>query len=155
MRPLTVITLAAGLLLAAGGPLAAGDAKEAARKELEKFQGTWRYASLDRDGKDALDEAWKAARLTVKGDKYTVEVRGRTVEAGTFRLDPRPEPKAIDLKITGGADKGQTLKGVYEVGKDGTVKVCWAAPGRRRPAGCEDARKDGYLLAVYRREKPR
>jgi uncharacterized protein (TIGR03067 family) len=121
----TVFVLAFGLLLA--GAAAAGD-----KTELKKFTGTWQAESVTVDGKDWDADAVKAVKLVVAGEKYSFTTATETVK-GTHRLEGSKTPKEIDATRTTGALKGKTLKGIYELNDD-TFKVCFAAPGKDRPA---------------------
>jgi uncharacterized protein (TIGR03067 family) len=138
--------LAAGLLLAA-------DAKDdAAKKELDKFTGTWKAASMVEDGKEAPRDEVEKVSLTVKGEDYTFR-RGDAVIEGTHRLDPSKTPKAIDAVRNSGPDKGKTILGIYEL-TDDAYKVCFAPPGQDRPTEFASKAGSGNRLIVMKRQKP-
>jgi uncharacterized protein (TIGR03067 family) len=48
----------------------AGD--DAAKKDLEKFQGNWQLISMERDGKKTPQEDAKKITLTIQGNKFVL-----------------------------------------------------------------------------------
>ena len=100
----------------------ADDKDDAAKKELEKFQGEWKLVSGD-------------IVMKFEGSKYIFEA-GDNSEKGNFKIDAGK--KHIDLEITEGNDKGKSQPGHYEF-KDGTLRIGLAMPGEKeRPAKLED-----------------
>jgi uncharacterized protein (TIGR03067 family) len=97
------------------------DDKDAAKKELEKFQGEWKLVSNE--------------DITIKfeGDKYTFSA-GPQSEKGTVKLNPSKKPAHLDFDITEGDDKGKTQVGIYEW-KNATLIITLAVAGEKeRPA---------------------
>ena len=147
-RGLAVVgVLAAGLLLAAADPK-----DDAAKKELDKFAGTWKAVSIVEDGKEVPKDEVEKVSLTVKGDDYTFR-RGDAVIEGTHKLDPGKTPKTIDAVRSTGPNKGKSILGIYEL-TDDTYKVCFAGPGQDRPTEFASKAGSGCRLIVMKREKP-
>ena len=144
IRLLAVAALSLGL-----GTVAADD--KAAKDELEKFTGTWKCVSVVRDGKDVPKPEAEAVRLVVTGEKYTLTEGGETIE-GTHKLDPTKKPKEIDAVRTKGPNKGETLRGVYELTED-TFVVCFAAPGKERPKELKAEGGPGLRVLAFKRDK--
>lgn len=144
---------AAVLMILTTGFALAADGKEGGKKELEKMQGTWSVVSVEADGKTLPEERTKDWKLTITGDKYTFAPGLESVE-GIYFLDPRKKPRAIDATRTNGADKGKTLKGIYQL--DGNnLKMCFNGPGNdERPEKFEAKAGSGFRLYVLKREKP-
>src|SRR5436190_18718973 len=125
---------------------------EKAKKELDAIQGTWNGVSGEENGM-ALDKATaEAMQLIIKGDKYTLKIQGNEVEQGTLKLDPSKTPKAVDIKITSGEDKGKDQFGFYEVEKD-TLKLNVARPGKERPK--DFGAKAGSEASLFVFKKPK
>jgi len=137
--------LAAGLLVHA--PARAEEAK----KEGEKFEGTWKAVSAVRDGREAPQEDVEKMTLVVKGHDYTLKVGDQVIE-GTHKLNPAKKPKTIDATRKAGPEKGQTILGIYELDGD-TYKVCFAPPGKDRPTAFESKPGSGHRLIVMKRSK--
>src|SRR5437899_3006262 len=112
-----LLALLIPFLLAADEP-----ADEAAKKEREKFTGTWKIISAERDGQP--DKVSKGAITIYAADgKFSVQFADGTGGAGTYRLDPSKKPTAIDYTPDYGADKGKPHKGIYSLEGD-TLKIC-------------------------------
>lgn len=142
------LTLAAFVLLAAGGALLGGG--EAGEKDLKKIQGTWQFISQEMDGKARPKEDVAKLKITFTGDKWSVREDGKVVQAGTHKLDPSKKPAQVDAKVTEGEDKGSTMLGIYEL-KGNTLKVCFDPAGKERPTSL--SAKAGQFSAVVEREK--
>ena len=126
---------------------------DAAAKEMEKFQGTWRQIAHERDGvTDPPDERSWDPRVTFAGDTFEVTLAdGTTAIRGTYQLDPTREPKAVDWTDTFGPDAGKTFLAIYVLDGDRLV-FCAADEGRERPT--EFRAGPGQDLRVSRREGP-
>jgi uncharacterized protein (TIGR03067 family) len=140
LRLLLVLTTGLGIL---------GIAADEARNELDEFQGEWQLVSATRDGKDMPPEMVKVFRNAVKGDKFTITREGKPAEAGTMKLDPTKKPKEVDLVL---AEDNRTALGIYER-SGGTLKLCYAPPGKDRPKEFSAEEGTGRTLSVWRREK--
>jgi uncharacterized protein (TIGR03067 family) len=148
MRRLFLPVLAAGLLLAA-----AAFADEA-KTDGAALQGTWRLASLEVDGRPiAVQDMVPHARLVISGTKYAFTLDDTRLEL-TPKLDPAKKPKAIDLTVAEGPQKGQTFHGIYKLEGD-TYTVCRSTdPGQARPTAFATKPKSGLMLVVWKRDKP-
>jgi uncharacterized protein (TIGR03067 family) len=143
------MVLAVGLLLAAGAP----NKDDLAKKDLDALKGTWKAVGGEEDGKAVPEEDAKKFKLVVDGDKYTFTVEGVSEEQGTLKVDPGQKPKAIDVMIMSGDDKGKEQHGLYDVEGD-TLKLCFSPPGGERPKAL--AGKEGTMatLFIFKRQKP-
>jgi len=131
--------------------LAADRAEEAVKKELRKFQGAWKFVSLEAGGKTLPEEDYKAALLVIDGDKHTTK-NGAATYSGTLKIDPGKKPKAIDFRFSDGPEKGKTAHGIYEFDGD-TLKVCVGLVGKDRPAAFVSKPGSGHVLEVLKRTK--
>jgi uncharacterized protein (TIGR03067 family) len=135
--------LAAVLAAVCGSLLTAAEDKDKSDKDL--LQGTWNAVSGERDGEKLNENQLKNwQQMVFKDDKFTRE--GNEKKEGTFVLDPKKEPKEIDLNLT---VKGQaaTWPGIYEL-KGTTLKLCLKPGGR--PTVFDS--KGGFLL-VFEKQK--
>src|SRR5437660_163197 len=145
MRKCLLVLAAVALL-----PLVvAGD--DDTKKELERFRGTWRFESIEMEGKAVPADVLKDAVLTLDGDKFTVKVPMVTYK-GTFKVDVSKKPKTIDVTYTEGPEKGKTSRGIYELEGD-TYKVCMDPEGKQRPTKFETKKDSPFILEVLKREK--
>jgi uncharacterized protein (TIGR03067 family) len=142
----------AGMMLVVGLVFAAEGEKNDAKKEYERFTGTWKIESMEVEGKKQPEDLLKGFRLVIKGDQFTAS-QGDVMYKGNFKVDVGKKPKTIDITFTDGPEKGKTLAGIYELNGD-TYKVCLDPNGKDRPK--EFATKEGsaHVLEVFKREKP-
>jgi uncharacterized protein (TIGR03067 family) len=144
MRFAVLLFLVAAPVLAAEAPNA-----DAAKKDLEKMQGTWTLVSLEENGKTATEARRKEFKVTITGDKSTFTVGGDTVK-GYFKLDPSRKPRAMDIVLEDGPHKGKTKLAIYDFDGD-HFKVAVAEPGKERPKGFTAGA--GYNVEVWERAK--
>jgi uncharacterized protein (TIGR03067 family) len=144
VRVLLVLSAGFGIL-----GIAAGEERDAAKKELEGLQGEWALVSATRDGKGMPAERVRTYRNTVKGDRFTITAEGKVAEEGTMKLDPSRKPKEVELIL---AEGHKTALGIYELNGD-TYKLCYAPPGRGRPKEFDAKEGTGYTLSVWQRKK--
>jgi uncharacterized protein (TIGR03067 family) len=142
MKPQCLLALVVSGLLAADG----------GNKEIDKFQGTWKFASVELDGRKVPPEALGGARLVIKGDRFSV-VDQKATYHGTFRVDPGQSPKAIDVRFTEGPEKGKVIRGIYEVDGD-TYRVCMGQAGKGRPTEFASTPGSGNVLEILKRVRP-
>jgi uncharacterized protein (TIGR03067 family) len=145
-------TVAIGLLMAGVGARIAGDDKaDAVKMDMKLLQGDWIMQSFETNGKPIAAEQAMKIKLTIKGDRYAVDIGERKIEL-TFKIDPSKKPKTIDFTMAQGEEKAVTL-GIYEVSAD-TFKVCRAVEaGKDRPSEFSTKEGSGTALASYKRAK--
>jgi uncharacterized protein (TIGR03067 family) len=152
MRISLAVLLCAIGFAASGASGALADDKTDIEKELRKFQGTWTFESSEAGGKELPAGELREFVLTFEGDKHTVKKGNEVIQAGTQKLDPSQLPKAIDVTLTEGVNKGAVLLGIYEINGD-TLKVCFDAEGKRRPTQFKSAPGSQTFVNVHKRLK--
>jgi len=128
-----------------------GKRLKAIQAELKKFEGTWRFVSIEVEGDSVPDDLFADDRLVLKGRQFTSNVKGNTTH-GVFKIDPTANPKTIDLTFTDGAGKDQTQKGIYELDGD-KQKICFSLPGRPRPTEFVSKADSRLMIQVLERQK--
>ena len=108
------------------------------------LKGRWQVTAARFNGADSDN---LRGRTLVFDDQefstYDGETKGRTL---TFTLDPKADPKRIDLNA---ADDRKAL-GIYSVAKD-ELKICYGEPGADRPGKFESAAGSRVFLLVLKR----
>lgn len=146
MRSFSCVFLLATLALPGGR-------EEAAKKDLERLQGTYTIAAMEVDGKLVSEERLKGTTLTIKGDRYILKVKEQTFET-VLRLNPTKDPKEVDMVFVDGANKDKVGKGIYKIEGD-TFKLCRALqPERDRPAEFATWPDSGIFLVTWKRKAP-
>ena len=129
-----------------------GKAEDAAKKDLDKLQGTWVMAELEIDGKPVPEDKIKGTTLTIKGDKYITKVKDKEHEV-TIKLDPTQNPKTMDMYFPDGTEAPKLSKGIYEVDGD-RFKLCrHQMAGQDRPVQFGTWPDTGLFVVVWKRQK--
>jgi uncharacterized protein (TIGR03067 family) len=150
MKRLIFTALGIGLVASAClAAKAADDPKaEAVKAELKRFEGTWKFVSMEINGKPVPAANLQDSRLTFVGDRFSSGTDEQN--KGTFAVDPTVMPKTIDIAVgEGGKFK---ILGIYELEGD-TYKICSANPGKPRPTEFSAKAGTGRGLTVMSREK--
>jgi uncharacterized protein (TIGR03067 family) len=149
----TLLTLSGVLGVALLGWSAAGaDEKADLEKEVKKFQGTWTFESSEAGGQALPPDSLKGLVLIFEGNKHTVKKGDEVIQVGTQKLDPTKSPKAIDVTMTEGPNKGAVMLGIYEIDGD-TLKVCFDPQGKKRPTEFKSPPGSQYFVNVHKRVK--
>jgi uncharacterized protein (TIGR03067 family) len=134
------------------GTAAPADDKPDLEKEVKKFQGAWTFESSVVGGKEIPAGELKGLVLTFERDKHTVKFGNEVIQVGTQKLDPSKSPKAIDVTMTEGPNKGAVMLGIYEFDGD-TLKVCFDPQGKKRPTEFKTAPGSENFVNVHKRVK--
>src|SRR5262249_8215197 len=101
------------------------------KTDLELIQGTWQIVALEAGGKPEPERNYKWNSFTFSrdksNDKAVLREVGHLPTDFTFKLDPIPTPKTIDLTTK----TGITLRGIYKLEGD-DLTVCLSV-GSSRP----------------------
>ena len=140
---ITAVLVAA---LVAAGTAGSGDA---AKKELQRLQGTWKVLKMLNEGKPAPAEMIAKTEVVLSGHKAIVKT-GERDETAIITVDPTKKPAAIDIRQE--KEKG-VLKGIYKLEKN-RLTVCFAEkPDAPRPKEFTSTEESGTVLIVLERLK--
>jgi uncharacterized protein (TIGR03067 family) len=152
MRSSLVTLFYAGGFAALGWSGAPAGDKADLEKEVRKFQGTWTIESSETGGKAIPPGELKGLIVIFEGDKHTVKKGDEVIQVGTQKLEPSKSPKAIDVAMTEGPNKGAVMLGIYEIDGD-TLKVCFDPQGKERPTEFKSPPGSENFVNVHKRVK--
>jgi erythromycin esterase len=105
----------------------------AVKRELESLQGRWQVVTMNQEGEQRpLTGIFAGLQIEIHNDRRTLKNDAGVLAGACFRLNPHVTPHTMDIVVTQGAARGLTLLGIYELSR-GQWRVCYSAPGRRRP----------------------
>ena len=113
-----------------------------------EFEGEWRMVSGVSSGVPMEESTVQWVKRRTIGDETTISAGPQTMMKMKFTADAAKSPKSIDYINTGGANKGKTQKGIYDL-EGRLLKICMAAPGAERPQEFESKPGDGRMLTVW------
>jgi uncharacterized protein (TIGR03067 family) len=126
----------------------AGD--DPVKDELKRHQGTWITTSSIFNGQPAAPELVRAIRRIVTDDHVVWERDGKRFAGTTIALDPKKEPKTIDVIPDGGPNRGEPILGIYKLMGD-TLTICMAGPAQPRPKDFKAEKGSGCSLRTFER----
>jgi uncharacterized protein (TIGR03067 family) len=132
--------------------LALGGAASADEKGLKDIAGTYRVEAAEKGGQPApnLDEFKKKVKVTIAGEKITIDLGGEGTKTGTVTVDSTTTPAHIDITPGEGPEKGKTFPGIYRLEKE-TLTLVWNESGDR-PTAFDSAGR-AMMLVLKREEK--
>jgi uncharacterized protein (TIGR03067 family) len=140
------------LILVAGSLLAADSPDLATKKDIEKWQGTWRAVSMEKDGKASPSESLEKIKLTVTNTDYHFQ-NGAFSEHGSYKFYASKSPKELDIVVGEGADKGKVYLVIYKVEGD-ELTICLESANKNRPKEFTGKAGSGCVLEVWQRVTP-
>jgi uncharacterized protein (TIGR03067 family) len=159
MRRLLYLFMVVWLLLAAGGSGAEPKKKDAAAKELAKFQGKWRCIAEDSEGR--VDKGFRNGHVIgfEKDIEISYDADGGVACRGSIKLDSSKSPKELDYttlyNVLYPEDKGKIYRGIYELEGDELKMAVACAPWQReRPKEFTTKKGSHFTVFTYKRVKP-
>lgn len=147
MRSLSLIWL-----LGFGCQLLAEPPKESS--DLDKLQGEWVLVGLEVREEFVPAEKLAGTTLIIKKDKYTTIVKKKEYTV-TFTLDPKQDPKQIDMLIPNDSGTPQLSKGIYKIDGDKLIICRGQAPGGERPRNfVSSAANDVFVMTWEKKPRP-
>jgi uncharacterized protein (TIGR03067 family) len=126
-------------------------------KELtdqEKLQGEWVLVGLEVREESVPAEKLAGTTLVIRKNKYTTVVKKKEYPV-TFTLDPKQDPKHIDMFIPDDSGTPQLSKGIYRIEGDKLIICRRQAPGGDRPRNfVSSATSDEFVVTWERKTKP-
>jgi uncharacterized protein (TIGR03067 family) len=141
------LTLALALTACSAAP---GDA---AVKDLQAMQGTWKVAELTEKGHRLPAKETDPIEVVIVGMRMTIRDDGTAREEIMLKVDAGKTPRAVDFHYTKGPSTGNTERAMYSIEGD-TLQFCInETKDSPRPATFASTRRNGYAFVVLVRAK--
>ena len=127
---------------------------DAAKKDLKALQGTWIIAAMEVNGMDVPANKLEGTVLTIKDDRYTIKIKDKVINTAVIELDPKKDPKQLNMTPQEGAGKDKQHKAIYKIDGD-TFKLA-------RGLNAEQERPDqfatwpgtNYFVITWKKQNP-
>ena len=136
-----------GLVIAGLAGTANGDEKKPA--VTTNLDGHWQQTPYIQDGKPNDAEVQASYRVVRKNGVQEIFKDGKLFSQRKFEVDPEPSPQHIDFID----DRGERVRGIYQIQGDEMRVAILADPDRRKQERPRDLTEEGNILAVYDRIK--
>lgn len=141
----TLVSLVACSVAVAGPPA------EIVRKEMARFEGTWRVGSITAEGTAAPAHV-RTHTFTIK-DRKVVLNEGGAPSVGVFEVEPRLSPAWINIGYVQGGRQGEIYPAIYKFnGEDDRHLLLCLGTNGARPTNFSGGQ--GQMLYVLSRVKP-
>jgi RNA polymerase sigma factor (sigma-70 family) len=85
-------------------------------RALKEFAGDWQVVRLQEGNRVASEDDMKGMHWKITGSRIEAFDPGQKVAGPcTFRINPRKDPRHIDLTASEGLHKGHTIEGIYRL----------------------------------------
>src|SRR3954463_4527548 len=88
--------------------------RRAIEAELGRFQGTWKFVSIEAEGDRASQKDLVSVTVVIQGNRFTLR-NGPTIDRGILTVDPTVIPKTINVAFSEGTQRGTISQGIYEL----------------------------------------
>ena len=121
--------------------------------QADATDGIWHPIAAVLGGEDVPKTVRDSIVLKLAGDQYSVTVNG-TPDKGRCVVDTTATPSRLTITGTAGPNQGKILLAIFEVTKDGILRVCYDLNGKEFPEEFLAPRGSTHYLVEYRRELP-
>lgn len=139
-----------------GAALAVEFKGDEAKKDLEKFQGSWILVTGEVDGDKVADNHAGKSKITWEGDKITVLTPHQhkdPIVAEITRFDATKTPKEMHFIRKTGPGAGKPMVGIYEFDGDHLYHFVFDPTGGAPPKGFAAKKKTGHIKHSWKRVK--
>lgn len=122
-------------------------------KAKTDLTGTYKVVACEKDGKEEDKDRLKGMKVKITKTDITVfDANGKKTMTANFVLNPKEKPWAVELTLTEGENKGDTLTGIIEQA-DERVRLCVAEKGGKKPTAFKAGEKQKCLVLEKDTEK--
>ena len=139
------------VLLLIGGTLAFAQ-DDAAKKDLRALQGEWVMAALEVNGTDVPANKLEGTVLTIKDDRYIVKVKDKQTTTAAIELNPKKNPKELNMTPQDGDKKDMLLKAIYRIDGDTFKMARGLNPEQERPNQFATWPGTNYFVVTWKKK---
>lgn len=121
-------------------------------RDEDRMQGTWVFATSERDGKKELDGDKVPLEMEFTTETFRFRLPAGAKHAQPYKLDASKKPRTIDWLAGAKTGPAKPLLGIYELDGD-TLKICWGKDGKERPQEFKTGSDAGDWLWILKRAK--
>jgi uncharacterized protein (TIGR03067 family) len=126
--------------------------KKPPKTDTELIQGIWKVAKIKANGKHTGQEINESQEWAINQEKITMTYYDGTQDEANYKLEPKQNPKTIDLSFTT-RFKGLTFHGIYELSGN-KLKLVYTKAQARRPVAFRIGDMDrGSILFMFERKE--
>lgn len=125
---------------------------QTAEEDGKKIQGKWKVVQAEINGENVPIDKIQYARYVFEGDKLVTSDAGKRVEKN-YKLDPKLNPKTIDITFPSPVTKGktETWPGIYRFTRDGLV-ICFNNANKTRPIEFRTKANSGQVMMILAKD---
>lgn len=128
------------------------EAVDLAAKDLKLLQGKYVMEALEVNGVKVPLNKLEGTFLTIKGDSYTVHVKDKTIPCQIV-LDPKQDPKHLDMVFKEGEKKDKTHKAIYRIDGERLLVARGLGAEQERPNQFATWPDTNYFVVTWRRQE--
>lgn len=122
--------------------------------DQDKLQGEWEMVGLEIREAQVPAEKLKGTTLTIKDDLYITHVK-KTDHEIRYKLDPKQDPKQIDMIFPDGTNAPKVAKGIYKIDGDKLI-ICRAQqPDQDRPTNFVSSSVNDTFVVTWQKLPPK
>lgn len=144
MRVTTLLLVASASLAFSAEPAN----QDASKMDAAALQGKWSMVSAEIEGQCLAMDGLKKSCLAVNGSAYDFQL-DKTRLVFTFQVDAGKNPRAIDLTVVEGPEKGKVFHGIYKLEEDRYTICRTTKPGQKRPTAFSTTANSGLMMVVW------
>ena len=110
------------------------------------LEGTWIATSAELGGVALPPAVLATLRLVLQGGQYAL---GN--DHGTYRVDERASPAAIDVAGADGPNSGRQIPAIFEIANN-MLRICYDLSLSARPTAFQSPAGSKLFLVTFRRE---
>jgi len=125
---------------------------DAAKKDLKALQGDWIMAALEVNGVDVPANKLEGTVLAIKDNRYVVKVKDKLVTTAILELNPKTDPKQLDMTPQDGDKKDKLMRAIYKIEGDTFKMARGLNPEQERPTQFATWPDTNYFVVTWKRK---